>query len=819
MPSKRKISNRYRKKGVSYDPLVKIVSSTTSAGGENNNSANGNNGSNGKNNDNNEESNGNNNRQHKNNNGSANNNKFFYFPPEKRSLWPTDFFPNASQPYRLIHRNWRQELPHLFLVFFLVLLLYAFTTPHMVALEDDGLFISNMKFFGVAHPPGYPVHTFLGGIFYHILPFGTPAFKGHFFSGFSGAIGCAAIYAIVAMLVRGRIFGYAAGLAYGASKTFWSQAIIAEVYTLNAMFYFIILAQCITYSSHAGRSGRMHRRLLMIIAFTYGLAAANHYPILFLGSTGLGLLVFSQLRNILPNLPQVLFFLFIGIAPPYVWMVWRSFTITPANFYGPIEGWNQFLFYFLRSGYSGVDKQSGVGLEDKIAFAKFLGDEMLWQFTPVGLVFVIIGFFAMARSRYNWMWLSMTLSWFTSSVILVMLLDFKATFIWMAAFRVYHLLAYGIMAIWLALGAAWTVDRLRFFPLSLHRQLGWMITCAVVGFTIYSHWEINNRRDYSWAHDLAIAKINSVEGNAVLFTFDDLDLPVGYLHFVENVRPDLKVYNDQGLVYGDRLFSPLIGDFAPEGNPQAPNKNAVLKKFIEQTDRPIYYHAQRSSLYEHPKYGSDLVGFLRRVNRENNQDRIILSELMLEWLDKNYDRGKNITDLWTRQQHYSTVAQVVNTILTARLHGYELDEKWLEVIDRAKRANPSIRIADGLHNINSMTEAEMEREFAWTNSFDVNSEELLEANMRAHFYLLRANLVSILKDPEDPEYEQSLLIGLDQDKNINNPALVTLLNYYHNKERFCDYINLADRFYTDTSTIPIEILRNLRQARKKVACT
>ena len=65
-----------------------------------------------------------------------------------------------------------------------------------------------------------------------------------------------------------------------------------------------------------------------------------------------------------------------------------------------------------------------------------------------------------------------------------------------------------------------------------------------------------------------MAKLNSVEPNSVLFTFDDLDLPVGYLHFVEDLRPDLKVYNDQGLVYGERLYSPLIPDKATAGIPE-----------------------------------------------------------------------------------------------------------------------------------------------------------------------------------------------------------------------------------------------------------
>lgn len=813
MPVKRKISNRYRKKGGGYDPLVKIVGGKEENGagnGRGNGAGNGANAKNG----------GDSARASAASSDKARSSEkaFTYLPSERRSLWPTEFLSGVGKPYRLIHRNWRQEMPHLFMVFFLVLLLYAYTTPRLVALEDDGLFISNMKFFGVAHPPGYPVHTFLGGLFYHILPFGTPAFKGHLFSGFVGAIGCAAIYAIVAMLVRGRIYAYLAGLAYGASKTFWSQAIIAEVYTLNAMFFFIIIAQCVHYASYVGRSSYRHRRLLFIIAFTYGLAAANHYPILLLGSSGLGLLVLSQWRNILPNIPQVALFVLLGLAPPYAWMVWRSHIITPANFYGPIETWDAFLFYFLRSGYAGVDNQGGVSIEDKIAFTKFLGDEMLWQFTPVGLFLAAVGFLIMMRLRYNWMWLAFATSWFTSSVLLVWLLDFKATFIWMAAFRVYHLLAYGIMAIWLALGAAWIADRCRFIPVMARRQLGWMFVCAVFGGSVYAHWDINNRRDYRWAHDLAMAKINSVEPNSVLFTFDDLDLPVGYLHFVEGVRPDLKVYNDQGLVYGDRLFSPLIPDFPPEGNPQVANKHAVLSEFIEKTERPIYHHMQRANLYAHPKYGSDLVGFMRRVNRENNQHRILMSDMMLNWLNENYNRGKEITDLWTRQQHYSTMAQVVNTILTTILHGYEIGDEWLEVLDRAKQEHPSIRISDGLHRMSQLKEAEMQRELAWTDEFDMASDDLLEPGMKSNFYLLRASLVSQLEGKTDPRFEEALLASLRQNEQHTNPALSLLLSYYDEEERLCDFIGTVDRYYEKTKDIPIEILRKVRQARKDIAC-
>ena len=740
-----------------------------------------------------------------------------YAPAERLPVFSPKFFDSAQRPYRLVPRVWKEEAPHLFTVFFLVLLLYAFTTPHKVALEDDGLFISNLKFFGVAHPPGYPIHTFLGGIFYHLLPFGAPAFKGHMFSGFAGAVACSAIYAIVAMLLRGRVFAYLGGLAYGASKTFWSQAIIAEVYTLNAMFFFIILALCIYYASHSGRSGKSHTRLLVVIAFLYGIAIANHYPILFLGSTGLGLLVLSQLKNILSGLPRALFMLFLGAAPPYAWMVWRSFEITPANFYGPIETWDNFLFYFLRSGYSGVDKQAGVGLEDKIIFSKALGDDMLWQFTPLGFAFVVVGFFAMARSRYQWLCLSLFVSWFTSSVSLVYLLDFKATFIWLAAFRVYHLLAFGIMAIWLAFGAAWVARFLRGNARSLFAGAA---TLAVVAATVAAHWQINNRRDYTWAHDLAMAKINSVEPNAVLFTFDDLDLPVGYLHFVENVRPDLTVYNDQGLVYGGRLFSPLIPDFAPEGNPNVLNKSGVLKQFMEKTERPIYYHPQRRHLYQHPRFGSDFTGFMRRVNRDNNQERLILSDSLRTWLDANI--GLRPNDLWTRQQHFATVAQVINAILIASAHGFPLDDKWQEVIERARDKNAMARLITNMHRLPRMSEEEREKELVWTKTYDIDAEALLGEKMKSQFFVLRANLLAqkhkIAPDERHEDFEAALMEGLARDKSDGNPALQAALAYFLRTGQDCRFIATSERFYPTTEKMPTPLLRQLRQIRKKAVC-
>ena len=149
----------------------------------------------------------------------------------------------------------------------MVLFLYAYTTPRLVGLEDDGLFISNLHFFGVAHPPGYPIHTFLGGIFYHLLPFGTPAFKGHFFSGFVGAIACAAIYATVAMLLTRttvRLFG-----RLGLRRI--TNLLVSGNYrrSVYAKRHVLFYCACLVGGLHRSHrpSGRSHRRLFCALTF------------------------------------------------------------------------------------------------------------------------------------------------------------------------------------------------------------------------------------------------------------------------------------------------------------------------------------------------------------------------------------------------------------------------------------------------------------------------------------------------------------------------------------------------------------------------
>ena len=409
--------------------------------------------------------------------------------------------------------------------------------------------------------------------------------------------------------------------------------------------------------------------------------------------------------------------------------------------------------------------------------------------------------------------------WFMSSVLLVYLLDFKAEFIWMAAFRVYHLLAFGIMAIWLAIGAAWAAGRVSAVSPILGRQAGIFILTAVVGLTAAAHWEKNNRREYDWSHNLAVAKLKSVEPNAVLFTFDDLDLPVGYLHFVEGMRPDLKVYNDQGLVYGDRLYSPLMQDYAPPQAPNAQSKHKILRSFVERVDRPIYYHTARQKLYAHPRFGSDFMGFFRRVNREGAHERIILSDSLKIWLQENISLHGEIVDLWTRQQHFATVSQLVNAVQLASYHGLEITDEWRELIDRALDKNALARLSSNSQRLTfrQIDEEGMRRELEWMKKFEPTDEPLLGRQLTAIFYWQKALFARTLGDESVP-VEETLLLGSAANVASDNPASQELILLYRNEERHCELITLTESLYPDPDKIPRPMLASLRQARNQGQC-
>src|SRR5262245_54404445 len=119
--------------------------------------------------------------------------------------------------------------------------------PGLVGILDTPMFQFIGRVLGVAHNPGYPLYVFLTFPFSY-LPIGSLAYRINLFSALLGAIAVSLTYLVARRLDCRRPIALMAalGLAFGA--VFWSQAVIAEVYTLHAALVAGILLALIVWS-------------------------------------------------------------------------------------------------------------------------------------------------------------------------------------------------------------------------------------------------------------------------------------------------------------------------------------------------------------------------------------------------------------------------------------------------------------------------------------------------------------------------------------------------------------------------------------------
>ncbi|MCB0244846.1 MAG: DUF2723 domain-containing protein [Anaerolineae bacterium] len=148
-----------------------------------------------------------------------------------------------------------------------VLILYAVTlAPTVATVFDDSLeFQIVLPALGIAHPTGYPLYTLLGWLF-SLLPVGDDAFRVNLLSTVAGAAALSVMFLAARQLGSSRLAAAAMSVTFAVSSIWWSQATIAEVYTLHGLFVALILL--LTLLGNGTRSPWL--------ALVFGLSLAHH---------------------------------------------------------------------------------------------------------------------------------------------------------------------------------------------------------------------------------------------------------------------------------------------------------------------------------------------------------------------------------------------------------------------------------------------------------------------------------------------------------------------------------------------------------------
>ncbi len=160
-------------------------------------------------------------------------------------------------------------------IFVFVLVLYLKTlAPTVLYLQNPKLLDAAMlqmqvSVLGITHPTGYPTYLMLTHLFTY-LPFGDPAYRVNLGSAAYAALAVVAVY-VAGLLLGRRVVAAAFGaLAFGLGTALWSQAVIAEVYTLNALLVSVTIVVLLLWREYR------KDRYLLLSAFLVGLCLTNH---------------------------------------------------------------------------------------------------------------------------------------------------------------------------------------------------------------------------------------------------------------------------------------------------------------------------------------------------------------------------------------------------------------------------------------------------------------------------------------------------------------------------------------------------------------
>jgi hypothetical protein len=178
------------------------------------------------------------------------------------------------------------------------ILLYEQAASHSLSTSnygaDGGDYLTAVLTHGVPHPTGYPLYLLLSDPAQQLFS-GDFVWRQAQVSVFPASICIGVTFLLILFLLRGQaeICGLASGviasLALTISPLFWSQAVIIEVYALNAMLTVLVLLWIVlVFHLEANPSGS-RLALITVLAWVCGLGLGNHrtflliYPLAAIG--------------------------------------------------------------------------------------------------------------------------------------------------------------------------------------------------------------------------------------------------------------------------------------------------------------------------------------------------------------------------------------------------------------------------------------------------------------------------------------------------------------------------------------------------------
>lgn len=437
---------------------------------------------------------------------------------------------------------WDKACPPL--LFLISLTVYALTAGKHVTYADSGEFILTGKYLGLPHPPGYPLYTLIAHMFSY-LPIGTLAYRIHMVNAVLGAALNVLVFKTLRRFQVSIILSVITALIFAFSGAKWYQSIIAEVYTLHAVFLVILMNLAWDL-----RDSFTPKKALWFI-FVYALSLSNHWPLMGISTPAFLWVLRRQIWPMLKLWKVAIPLALLGLAP-YLYLYFRSQADPLYSFLPPMRGLLDLVRYFLRSYYANLTAQQLFNYQVPFQFLWHSLKLIIIDYGPLFFAAMAFGVFSLARRRQSDLLNFLVFNFLTSTFFLYFLLRVEFAGYFIDAH--YEFLLVPTVAAGLLVGFG-----LQEFNRQVPLKVVIFLSLLAFGFEFYTNLPRNNFKHDTFVNDYATYLVEAMPKESHVVLNDDTDMfVVAYVADQQFPEKKLRFYSKSGIVFGNRMVDPFL---------------------------------------------------------------------------------------------------------------------------------------------------------------------------------------------------------------------------------------------------------------------
>jgi hypothetical protein len=442
------------------------------------------------------------------------------------------------------------------ILLFINLIVYFSTFSPTVQFIDSGELAVVCAKLGIAHPTGYPIYTILGRIF-TLLPLKGVIFGVSLMSLLFVCLSNLILFFIILKVIelsfpreKTKDFqragfqiwaAFLGSLTFSFTPTLWSQATSNEVYSLNVLFYSLIIILLLFWRSHSGKSrgaiDPSKERMFFLLVFLYALSFGNHMSTILLFPALVFLVIVTKGRSILnPKKLTLSLLLFILGLSIYIYLPVRSSQNPLFNWGNPeslstfkrhVTGWQYQVWMFSES--------------TERLIANFLNFKRLFihQFPFYLLPLSVLGIYKLFSNDRKFLFFLLILSF--ANIFYGINYDIPDI-------DAYFLSTFLVNSIFMGVGLYFLFQMIQKLKVKKLLLYGIIFCFVLLPFVMLkkNYFETDQSKNYL-AYDFASNLMRSVKKDAIILTdVWDHYSPWLYLRYIELKRPDV-TYVDQEL--------------------------------------------------------------------------------------------------------------------------------------------------------------------------------------------------------------------------------------------------------------------------------